>query len=83
MRLDQIAPALRSTVAALPIGKVSDPIIQKNGVGVIMVRDKAAQGAAQASRDEVGEALLRQRLETLARRYLRDLRLAAFVDVRV
>ena len=29
------------------------------------------------------EALMRQRLETLARRYMRDLRRTAFVDVRV
>jgi hypothetical protein len=35
------------------------------------------------SREDVGETLMRQRLDTLARRYMRDLRRTAFVDVRV
>jgi len=35
------------------------------------------------SREETAETLMRQRLETLARRYMRDLRRTAFVDVRV
>ena len=35
------------------------------------------------ARDEIAETLMRQRLETLARRYMRDLRRTAFVDVRV
>jgi peptidyl-prolyl cis-trans isomerase SurA len=35
------------------------------------------------SREEVADQLARQRAENLARRYMRDLRRAAFVDVRV
>jgi hypothetical protein len=35
------------------------------------------------TRDEAAESLLRQRLDTVARRYLRDLRRNAYVDVRV
>ena len=35
------------------------------------------------TRDEIGETLMRQRLDTLARRYMRDLRRTAFVDLRV
>ena len=34
-------------------------------------------------RDEIRETLLRERVDLHARRYLRDLRRAAFVDVRV
>ncbi|HEU0156803.1 MAG TPA: peptidylprolyl isomerase, partial [Stellaceae bacterium] len=37
LRLNQIAPAMRSMVLGLGIGKASQPIIEKNGVGVIMV----------------------------------------------
>ena len=49
------------------------------------VSEKAAPSSAPTvpSRDEIGETLMRQRLETLARRYMRDLRRTAFVDVRV
>jgi len=80
----QIAPAMRPIVAGLGIGQASKPIVQKNGVGVIMVCDKtAAVPAALPTRDEVSESLMRQRVDTLARRYMRDLRRTAFVDVRV
>ncbi len=84
LRTDQIAPAMRSIVLALEPGKASQPIVQKNGVGVIMVCDKAAPTAPTIpSREDVAETLMRQRLDTLARRYMRDLRRTAFVDVRV
>jgi len=84
LRINQVAPALRNIVLGLQVGQASQPIIQKNGVGVIMVCDKSTAGPASLpSRDEVAETLLRQRAETLARRYMRDLRRTAFVDVRV
>jgi peptidyl-prolyl cis-trans isomerase SurA len=85
LRADQIAPAMRSIVLALEPGKASQPIVQKNGVGVIMVCEKVTAPSAPAvpSREEVTDTLMRQRLDTLARRYMRDLRRTAFVDVRV
>jgi peptidyl-prolyl cis-trans isomerase SurA len=84
LRLSQIAPSMRTFVLGLGIGKPSQPILQKNGVGVIMVCGKSApQSAAPLTREEVENTLLHQRLDTLARRYLRDLRQAAYVDVRV
>jgi peptidyl-prolyl cis-trans isomerase SurA len=84
LRLDQIAPAMRNIVLGLEAGQTSQPIVQKNGVGVIMVCEKAAPAAATIpTREEIAETLMRQRLDTLARRYMRDLRRTAFVDVRV
>ncbi|HEY1299824.1 MAG TPA: peptidylprolyl isomerase [Stellaceae bacterium] len=87
LRIGQIAPAMRTMVLGLGIGQASQPIVEKNGVGVIMVCSKTAPGQAQPAaaptREEVAETLMRQRLDILARRYLRDLRRAAFVDVRV
>jgi peptidyl-prolyl cis-trans isomerase SurA len=84
VRLSQIAPQMRSLVLGLGIGQPSQPILQKNGVGVIMVCEKKTAGgpATLPTRDEVAESLMRQRLDTLARRYMRDLRRTAFVDVR-
>jgi peptidyl-prolyl cis-trans isomerase SurA len=85
LRVDQVTPAMRNIVLGLEVGQTSPPIVQKNGVGVVMMCEKAAPSSAPTvpSRDEVGETLMRQRLETLARRYMRDLRRTAFVDVRV
>jgi peptidyl-prolyl cis-trans isomerase SurA len=84
LHLSQIAPAMRSFVLGLGIGKASQPILQKNGVGVIMVCGKStAAPNAPPTRTEVANQLVRQRLDILARQYLRDLRQAAYVDVRV
>ena len=85
LRVDQVTPAMRNIVLGLEVGQTSPPIVQKNGVGVVMMCEKAAPPSALTvpSRDEIAETLMRQRLETLARRYMRDLRRTAFVDVRV
>jgi peptidyl-prolyl cis-trans isomerase SurA len=83
LRIDQIAPGMRKFVLGLPVGKPSEPIVQKNGVGILMVCDKATPQTTMPTREQVADALLRQHVETLARQYLRDLRRAAFVDVRV
>jgi peptidyl-prolyl cis-trans isomerase SurA len=85
LRAGELAPEMRNLVNRLPIGQASQVIAQKNGVGVIMVCSKteAKDAAKGPSRDEIGETILRQRLDTLARRYLRDIRRNAYVDVRV
>jgi peptidyl-prolyl cis-trans isomerase SurA len=83
LRVSQIAPAMRSMVLQLGVGQPSQPILQKNGVGVIMVCDKAEPKPVNATRDDVAETLMRERLDMLARRYMEDLRRTAYVDVRV
>jgi peptidyl-prolyl cis-trans isomerase SurA len=82
LRESEISPLMRSVVDRLAIGQVSEPIVQKNGVGVIMVCSKSKEGG-QVTRVAVAEQLLRERLDTVARQYLRDLRRNAYVDVRM
>jgi len=83
LRASTISPEMRAVVNRLAIGQASEPIVQKNGVGVIMVCAKSTSGGGGLTREDVTESLLRQRLDTVARRYLRDLRRNAYVDVRV
>ena len=83
LRLADISPQLRALVTKLQVGQASEPIVQKNGVGIIMVCKKSTDGGGAVTREQVGETLLRQRLDTVSRRYLRDLRRNAYVDVRV
>jgi peptidyl-prolyl cis-trans isomerase SurA len=83
LRLDQIAPSMRSAVLNLGVGRPSQPIIQKNGVGVIMVCSKAQPKTGVPTREEIAESLMRERVDIMTQRYLRDLRRVAFVDVRV
>lgn len=83
---------LRQVVSRLEVGQASPPLPVRGGIGVLMVckRDTPtppapAPAAAPAlpSREEIADGLTRQKLENVARRYLRDLRRLAFVDVRV
>ena len=83
VRIDQISPSMRTAVLALGVGQPSQPILQKNGVGVIMVCGKTIPKVAVPTREEVAESIMRERVDMLAQRYLRDLRRTAFVDVRV
>jgi peptidyl-prolyl cis-trans isomerase SurA len=79
-----IAPQLRDLITKLGNGVVSEPILQRGGVGVIMIcsKETATAKSGEPTREEVFESLLRQKLDTVSRRYLRDLRRAAYVDVR-
>ena len=84
IRASQIAPEMRKLLDGLQVGQTSQPILQRNGVGVVMLCKKSNGDApGQITRDVAAEALGRQRLETLARRYLRDLRRASYVDIRI
>jgi peptidyl-prolyl cis-trans isomerase SurA len=75
---------MRNLVLALEPGQASQPIVQKNGVGVIMMCDKPASSTPTVpTREEISQTLMLQRLDPLARRFMRDLRRTAFVDVRI
>ena len=78
----RISPEMRRVIDGLTIGQASQPIVQKNGVGVIMVCGKSTPGES-GTREEIAESLLRQRFDTVSRRYLRDLRRNSYVDVRI
>jgi peptidyl-prolyl cis-trans isomerase SurA len=84
IKVGSLAEPLRPSAVSLPIGKASEPIQTKDGVVVIMVCERSGEAAAALPKDaEVRETIGRQRMESLANRYLRDLRRAAFLDVRV
>jgi peptidyl-prolyl cis-trans isomerase SurA len=80
-QLKDLNPQLRSVAAQLAVGKASAPIRLPSGVQVLMVCER--QENAGPSRDEVRRTIERDRIDMLSRRYIRDLRRAAFVDLRV
>jgi peptidyl-prolyl cis-trans isomerase SurA len=91
IRVADLPAELRQVVGGLPIGEPSRPLPLRGGLGVLMVcsRDAppppppVAVEPTLPSREEIADNLTRQKLENIARRYLRDLRRLAFVDVRV
>jgi peptidyl-prolyl cis-trans isomerase SurA len=81
-----VAPQMRDVLAKLSPNEATPPILQRNGIGVVMLCSKQTQAAKKTgdpTREEVFDSLLRQKLDTVSRRYMRDLRRAAYVDVRV
>ncbi len=83
-RIGDLAPAIRPTVFNLKIGELSEPIRVDGGMLTLMVCEREDPKSANLpSREEIAEQLTRQRLDLAARRYLRDLRRAAVVDIRV
>jgi len=74
---------IRSAVQSLKIGKASRPIRTGDGLTILMVCERSGTSAIESVRANIENRLLNERLDIAARRYLRDLRHAAFVDVRL
>jgi peptidyl-prolyl cis-trans isomerase SurA len=83
LRIGDLAPRIREIVTPLKVGEASQPMRIEQGLLMLMVCVREDPPSNMPSRDDISENLLRQRLDMLARRYLRDLRRSAFVDVRV
>jgi peptidyl-prolyl cis-trans isomerase SurA len=81
MRASELPPQLRQQILALKLSEASQPIAFPGGIGVVMVCDRH-DPAGMPSRDDVTDTIARERYDTLARRYLRDLRRGAYVDIR-
>jgi peptidyl-prolyl cis-trans isomerase SurA len=79
--VDQLAPEIQLSANNQPIGLPTAPIRTGQGVGIYVVCDR--QASAGLSRVAIADRLGRQRLETLARGYLSDLRRTAVVDMRM
>jgi peptidyl-prolyl cis-trans isomerase SurA len=83
LRVGNLPPVFRQEIAALPVGRVSAPLQGPTGIHLLMVCDRREAPGADAEREEIAERLERERVDRLARRYLRDLRKEAFVEVRL
>lgn len=83
LRIGDLNPAIRTTVSGLKVGEIGAPVETPAGVVMIMVCERQEPKSNLPSRDDISENLTRQRLDLMARRYLRDLRRSAFIDVRV
>lgn len=83
LKLAELPEVLRNVVTGLDLGVPSPPVVMGDSVRVLIVCDRQAPvDATLPSKEEVERRLTAQRLELRARRYLRDLRDAAFLDIR-
>lgn len=81
VRMIDLPVEMREMVAALPVGKASAPLPGERGIEILMVCQRSGEDGLP-SREQVRQRLTFQRLDAQGRRYLRDLRQAAFVDIR-
>jgi peptidyl-prolyl cis-trans isomerase SurA len=82
VRAGDLPPELKDVVMGLKIAEASKPVPARGGVGIIMVCEKKEAASALPSNDQVYEQIMRTRMDQMARRYLRDLRRSAYVDIR-
>jgi len=80
VKLADLPRQVQSAVQTLPIGQPSDPVSIRDGVTVLVVCERTDNGV---DRDAIREQLVNQQLDLLARRYMRDLRRNANVDIRI
>jgi peptidyl-prolyl cis-trans isomerase SurA len=83
IKLADLAPRLQPVVADLPAGKASPPLMLDNGLVIMVVCERNdPAGAAVPDRDTVAQRILADKLDGESRKYLRDLRQAAYIDIR-
>ena len=78
-----LPPLVQGAVRNLPVGTASNPIPSQGGIIFLMVCKRTGTSALDILRPNIKQRLLNERLDVSARGYLRDLRHAAFLDVRV
>jgi peptidyl-prolyl cis-trans isomerase SurA len=77
--VSEMPPEIRTMVMNQQVGAPSDAIRGDGGVAIFVVCDRGGSN----SRVAIADRLAADRLETLARGYLSDLRRAAYVDIRL
>lgn len=80
VKVSDIPPDLRRAVESLEIGEVSEPVVVTGGVALLTVCERSG---GEVDRQAVEQQLVAQQLDLQVRRYMRDIRRQANVDLRV
>lgn len=83
LKLGDLSPTFREAVKTLQVGQTSAPVVSPAGrTLILMVCGRVEPKQKPLRRNVVRRQLQTKRGELVARRYLRDLRRSAFVDLR-
>jgi peptidyl-prolyl cis-trans isomerase SurA len=83
LKVGDLPPDLGQAVLNLPVGEVSPPLAGPGGIHLLMVCERRDPEGLAPQREQIAERLEQERTDRLARRYLRDLRKQAFVELRL
>ena len=82
LRVGDLPPKFRGVVSKLQIGQPSSPLRTDQGFHVLMVCEREDAPVYRPDEKAIAQSLAEQRLSMMARRYLRDLRRTAVIDLR-
>lgn len=82
LRVGDLTPDMRARIKDLGVGQSTDVFATDRGEAVAMVCVRTDAQSNVPTETDIEENLARQRIENAARRYLRDLRRVAVVDIR-
>jgi peptidyl-prolyl cis-trans isomerase SurA len=77
-----LAPAFRDAATSLPVGEISEPIRSDQGLHLLVVCSKRSNTAQGLNHDQIENQLIGEQLQMINKRYLRDLRNSASIEVR-
>lgn len=81
VKLSELPSPVVAIVKDLPVGKISPPLRTNDSIGLFMVCGRE-ENAENAVRDDIANTIGTERLGRLQHRYYRDLRAAAYVDLK-
>lgn len=81
LRVGDLPANVAQQIATTPIGRAMGPFAVQGSIQILAVCSKEGEGGIP-SRDAIQQQILSGKLENAARRYMRDLRRAAIIDVR-
>lgn len=81
-KINDLGEAIRDRIASLPVGQPSELLEFPNGGVFYMVCKREVPGESLPEREEIARDLRNEQLDRMQRRYLRDLRNAAYIEVR-
>lgn len=77
-----LAPAFRDAATNLAVGQISEPIRSDQGLHLLVVCSKRSSTAQNLNHDQIENLLIGEQLQMINKRYLRDLRNSASIEVR-
>jgi peptidyl-prolyl cis-trans isomerase SurA len=80
--LSDLNPTFQSAVSGLSVGELSPPLALGNIIALVMVCEREEGDITLPDDAQIEGDLSLERLDMLQKRYLRDLRAAAFIDRR-
>ncbi len=77
-----LAPEIATAVESLQPDTIAGPIRSEGGFHILKLLDQRQLAESGQTRDEISDRIMRDRLDNMARGYLRELRRSAYVDIR-